>query len=243
MTSSINYLIKVAELPTQDLLSNAVIQPMELLALVSSKLLQDSTGTYSSINDTYSDYLKGLVSISNPVYIHSDTNQPQENEITTNNSDRSHQLRITLFNQEVEVIRRVVASQLRVVAAMTMPQRPGDQTRREKEMLDKEREKSNFETSRMRSRFLAKQGAAYVDNSDVYGGHQSYSHRSVSGLPGPHFASPARDLDSFSRLASTDPGGFRELLGRECRSWLERREEEFSELDIEASRLETMVTL
>ncbi|KAI2633689.1 hypothetical protein GGS26DRAFT_56879 [Hypomontagnella submonticulosa] len=213
----------MAELPTQDLLSNAVIQPMELLALVSSKLLQDSTGTYSSINDTYSDYLKGL-----------------ENEITTNNSDRSHQLRITLFNQEVEVIRRVVASQLRVVAAMTMPQRPGDQTRREKEMLDKEREKSNFETSRMRSRFLAKQGAAYVDNSDVYGGHQSYSHRSVSGLPGPHFASPARDLDSFSRLASTDPGGFRELLGRECRSWLERREEEFSELDIEASRLETM---
>ncbi|KAI0117112.1 hypothetical protein F4814DRAFT_415281 [Daldinia grandis] len=211
-------------LPTEDLLSSSVIQPMELVTLISLKLLQDSTGAYSSIDNTYSDYLKGL-----------------ENEITANNSDRSHQFRITLFKQEVAVIRRVIASQLNVVDGMTMPQRPcwGDQTRREREMLDREREKSKAEAARVRSRSYQKQGAAYVDKLDAY---ESYSHnypRSVSVLPGPHFM-PAGHPDAFSKLASTDPGGFRELLGRECKAWLERRDSEFLELDVEASRLEIM---
>lgn len=82
-----------------------------------------------------------------------------------------------------------------------------------------------------------KQGTAYVDRLDnMYEGHNS------RGLPGPHFI-PVRDPDAFSKLASTDPGGFRELLGRECRSLLERRDSEFLELDVEASRLEDMVSV
>ncbi|KAF3055618.1 hypothetical protein GL218_06953 [Daldinia childiae] len=220
----ITVVVEVDELPTEDLLSSSVIQPMELVTLISLKLLQDSTGTYSSINDTYSNYLKGL-----------------ENDITANTSDRSHQFRITLFKQEVAVIRRVIASQLNVVDGMTVPQKPywGDQTRREREMLDKEREKSKAEAARMRSRSYQKQGAAYVDKLDAY---ESYSHnypRSVSVLPGSHFT-PAGHPDAFSKLVSTDPGGFRELLGRECKAWLERRDSEFLELDVEASRLEIM---
>ncbi|KAI8965869.1 hypothetical protein F5Y11DRAFT_258925 [Daldinia sp. FL1419] len=212
------------ELPTEDLLSSSVLQPMELVTLISLKLLQDSTGTWSSINDTYSEYLKGL-----------------ENEITANNSDRSHQFRIALFRQEVAVIRRVIASQLNVVDGMTVPQRPswGDQTRREREMLDKEREKSKAEAARMRSRSYEKQGAAYVDRLDAYESYNYHSYRSVAGYPGPHFT-PAGHPDAFSKLTSTDPGGFRELLGRECKSWLERRDSEFLELDVEASRLEIM---
>ncbi|KAI0843060.1 hypothetical protein F5Y06DRAFT_292046 [Hypoxylon sp. FL0890] len=213
------------ELPTEDLLSRSVVQPMDLVALVSSKLLQDSTGSYSSINNTYSDYLKGL-----------------ENEITTNNSDRSHQFRITLFKQEVAIIRRVVASQMNVIDKMTITQRPswGDQTRREKEMLEREREKSRAEAATARSRSYEKQGAAYVDRIDASSeSHNAHYHRSVLGLHGPHFV-PTQDPDAFSKLASTDPGGFRELFGRECRSWLERRDSEFLELDIEASRLENM---
>ncbi|KAI0852613.1 hypothetical protein F5Y00DRAFT_176805 [Daldinia vernicosa] len=214
-------------LPTEDLLSSSVIQPMELVTLISLKLLQDSTGTYSSINDTYSNYLKGL-----------------ENEITANSSDRSHQFRITLFKQEVAVIRRVISSQLNVVDGMTAPQRPywGDQTRREREMLDKEREKSKAEAARMRSRSYPKQGAAaYVDKLDTYENYGYINnHRSVSVLPSAYYFTPAGHPDDFSKLASTDPGGFRELLGRECRSWLERRDSEFLELDVEASRLEIM---
>ncbi|KAI2464473.1 hypothetical protein F4781DRAFT_70403 [Annulohypoxylon bovei var. microspora] len=212
------------QLPTPDLLSNSVIQPMELVALMSLKLLRDSTGTYSRIDDTYSDYLKGL-----------------ENEITTNNSDRSHQLRIALFKQEVAVIRRVITSQLKVIDGMTVPQRPGlgDQTRREKEMLEREREKSKAEACRTRSRPYDKQGTAYVDRIDAYESSNPHYLRSVSRLAAVPF-DPVRDPDAFSKLASTDPGGFRELLGRECRSWLERRDEEFLELDVEASRLEDM---
>ncbi|XXG94111.1 hypothetical protein Hte_000363 [Hypoxylon texense] len=173
--------------------------------------------TYSSINNTYSDYLKGL-----------------ENEITANNSDRSHQFRIALFKQEIAVIRRVVASQVKVVDGMTVPQRStwSDQTRREREMLEREREKSKADTVRMRSH--EKQGTAYVDRIDVYEASNPYYKRSLH-----HFV-PDRDPDAFSKLASTDPGGFPELLGRECRSWLERRDNEFLELEVEASRLEDM---
>ncbi|KAI1465730.1 uncharacterized protein F4812DRAFT_110004 [Daldinia caldariorum] len=215
------------ELPTEDLLSSSVLQPMELVTLISSNLLKDSTGKYSSINDTYSDYLKGL-----------------ENEITANNSDRSHQFRITLFRQEVAVIRRVIASQLNVVDGMTVPQRPswGDQTRRERKMLEEAREKLKPEAARIRSGSSEKQGATYVDKLD---GYDSYNHyynsypRSVLDPPGAHFM-PVRHPDTFSKLTSTDPGGFRELLGRECKSWLERRNMEFLELEVEASRLEMM---
>lgn len=211
------------ELPAEDLLSSSIVQPMELVALVSMKLLQDSTGTYSSIDNTYSDYLKGL-----------------ENEITANNSDRSHQFRIALFKQEIAVIRRVVASQLKVVDGMTVPQRStsSDQTRREREMLEREREKSKADTVRVRSH--EKQGTAYVDRIDVYESSNPYYKRSVSGLAGLRHFVPGRDPDAFSKLASTDPGGFRELLGRECRSWLERRDNELLELEVEASRLEDM---
>lgn len=137
------------------------------------------------------------------------------------------------------MIRRVVASQSKVVDGMTVPQRPtwSDQTRREREMLEREREKSKADTVRM-MRSHEKQGTAYVDRIDVYETSNPYYKRSVSRLAG---FDPARDPDAFSKLASTDPGGFRELLGRECRSWLERRDNEFEELEVEASRLEDMV--
>ncbi|KAG4217848.1 hypothetical protein PC116_g33672 [Phytophthora cactorum] len=132
---------------------------------------------------------------------------------------------------------------------MTVPQRPtwGDQTRRERKMLDEAREKLKPEAARIRSRSYEKQAPAYVDKLD---GYESYNHnyninsypRSVLGPPGAHFT-PAGHPDTFSKLTSTDPGGFRELLGRECISWLERRDMEFLELEVEASRLEMMVTL
>ncbi|KAI1447825.1 hypothetical protein F5Y02DRAFT_355245 [Annulohypoxylon stygium] len=45
-------------------------------------------------------------------------------------------------------------------------------------------------------------------------------------------------LGVSSTVTSTDPGGSRELLDCECRSWLERRGKELLELDVEVSRLE-----
>lgn len=48
-------------------------------------------------------------------------------------------------------------------------------------------------------------------------------------------------LGVSSTVTSTDPGGSRELLDCECRSWLERRGKELLELDVEVSRLENAV--
>lgn len=48
-------------LPTQDLLTKAVIQPIELLSLLSWKLFQDSLAVGVTLSDTYSQYLKELV--------------------------------------------------------------------------------------------------------------------------------------------------------------------------------------
>jgi hypothetical protein len=51
----------------------------------------------------------------------------------------------------------------------------------------------------------------------------------------------SRDPFEFSKLSSTDPGGVAELIVRDCRNWLERRDNEFLEFVMEASRLEVAV--
>ncbi|KAI1498364.1 hypothetical protein F5X99DRAFT_412171 [Biscogniauxia marginata] len=196
------------ELPAVSLLDYSVVQPMELVGLLSLKLLHDSTGTFSSINDTYSEYLKGL-----------------ENEIATKDSDRSYQLCLTLFKQEVSVIRGVIASQMRAVVAMSRPPRPnwGDQqSRREKEMLEKERDKSRVDRNWARLN-------QYQAPTDFF----------TRGLDDFELV---REPDGFSKLSATDPGGFRELFGRECRTWLDLRDDEFYELNNKASQLEIMNT-
>jgi hypothetical protein len=52
----------------------------------------------------------------------------------------------------------------------------------------------------------------------------------------------SRDPDEFSKLSSTDPGGVAELLVRETRSWLDRRDNEFYEFEVESKRLEVEVS-
>lgn len=47
--------------PGGDLLSKEVILPMDIVSLLSLKLLQDSTGALPNIDRTYSEYLHALV--------------------------------------------------------------------------------------------------------------------------------------------------------------------------------------
>jgi hypothetical protein len=49
-------------LPAEDLVKDIIIHPMELVLLMSWRLLQDSNGKYPNLNDTYSEYIKALVS-------------------------------------------------------------------------------------------------------------------------------------------------------------------------------------
>jgi hypothetical protein len=51
-------------LPSGDLLSNEVLLPMDVVSLLSLKLLQDSTGALPNIDKTYSEYLHAMVQIS-----------------------------------------------------------------------------------------------------------------------------------------------------------------------------------
>jgi hypothetical protein len=52
---------------------------------------------------------------------------------------------------------------------------------------------------------------------------------------------PTPDLDQAFLLASTDPGGFRDLLAAECTHLLERRGRDFEDYMVHASMLEGMV--
>ncbi|KAI5927644.1 hypothetical protein F4810DRAFT_648688 [Camillea tinctor] len=209
------------DIPTSSLLEYSVVQPMELVALLSFKLLHDSTGKLPSINETYSEYLKGL-----------------EHDITAKDSNRSYQLRLSLFKQEVSVIRRVITWQMNAVLAMNGPPRLNlaDQTRREREMLDRERDKSK--TDRVtRTWFSEKQQAVNADRP-IFTWVAPSTDIKTKGL---NDFDAIQDPDGFSKLSATDPGGFRELFGRECTAWLDSRDREFYELSFEASRLETMV--
>lgn len=48
-------------LPGEDLLSKEVVLPMEIVSLLSLRLLQDSTGVFPNLDMTYSEYLNALV--------------------------------------------------------------------------------------------------------------------------------------------------------------------------------------
>lgn len=49
-------------LPSEDLLAREVVLPLEIVSLLSLKLLQDTTGTYPNLDTIYSEYLNALVS-------------------------------------------------------------------------------------------------------------------------------------------------------------------------------------
>jgi hypothetical protein len=54
-------------LPSEDLLAREVVLPMEVVSLLSLKLLQDTTGTFPNLDTVYSEYLNALVSSYHPL--------------------------------------------------------------------------------------------------------------------------------------------------------------------------------
>jgi hypothetical protein len=51
----------IQALPSEDLLAREVVLPMEVVSLLSLKLLRDSTGLYPNLDMIYSEYLNALV--------------------------------------------------------------------------------------------------------------------------------------------------------------------------------------
>jgi len=60
-------------LPSEDLLAREVVQPTEVVTLLSLKLLEDTTGTYPNLDTVYSEYLNALVLPITPLPIYTAT--------------------------------------------------------------------------------------------------------------------------------------------------------------------------
>ncbi|KAH6648167.1 hypothetical protein BKA67DRAFT_409341 [Truncatella angustata] len=200
-------------LSAPNLLQTAAIHPLELISLMSKSLFQDSIGIDQTLSDTYYQYMKRL-----------------ENEIN-DNPDRSHQYRINQLKKELDIIQRLIKTQQTITAGM-MPPKPtldsAGQSRAEARILEKRMDEYDREKSRIQNKMTYMKSPGY------------YYEREASYPPfrDAELLSSNRDPDEFSRLSPIDPGGFAEFFVRECMSLLERRENDFQDFLVEASRLE-----
>ncbi|KAK9426001.1 hypothetical protein SUNI508_12708 [Seiridium unicorne] len=196
-------------LSARDLIKDAVIQPIELVSLMSWKLFHDSIASGLTIGDTYSQYMKEL-----------------ENDFT-NNPDRSHQSRIGQLKKEIDIIQRVTRDQQKVVAG-TIPPRfnidASSQSRQEARIVDKKSDELDYE------KYYSSRARMSRSKPMTYWKETPYGDTDL--------ISSNRDPDEFSKLSPTDRGGFAEFFGRECTSLLDRRDDEFHDYLEEAGRLE-----
>ncbi|KAK8069876.1 Mg2+ transporter [Apiospora phragmitis] len=203
----------ISSLPTVDLMEYIAMQPLELASLFSLKLLQDSTDRYTSLTDSYSEYIKYL-----------------ENEIMVN-PNRSHQSRISWFREEIAIIRNVVNSQRQNVSRFQSrtTRVPPHHTRTEGLILKQETERSRYEREERDLRRTMHDKYAMSHGIDRYRSYEDVDFDASSSLA------------DFSKLSPTDPNGLLGLLIGDCKTWLERRDREFGDMDAEASRLDAMV--
>lgn len=262
-----------------ELLKQSAILPLEIVSLVSIRLLQDVTYGAPSISGTYSEYLESLVSYIRQLsnisgclgygYDRMLTRLIQEANITTKPSDRLTQHKISLLKQEIAVIKKTVASQTGIFAAI-VASLPKWQSSSGRDVTISTPNKHSHSRSRSAVEPI-------VDTVNRHSRHKSFTAVAnkgtyVSRLPeevagrwpsdyeprgesyndeeryysSHHHRTPRMDTsvlnpDEFYKLSPTHPGGFRELLAVECGSFLERRMRDFEEYDYHASVLEDTV--
>ncbi|KAK6840013.1 hypothetical protein PG987_005879 [Apiospora arundinis] len=90
----------ISHLSTVDLLEHAVLQPLELVSLLSLKLIQDSTDGKTDLTESYFQEVEDL-----------------DGEIREK-PDRSHQSRINRIKEEIAIIKGVVQAQKRMVTRL-----------------------------------------------------------------------------------------------------------------------------
>ncbi|KAK4224169.1 magnesium transport protein cora [Podospora fimiseda] len=89
-------------LSTQDLYSRSIVLPLELVSLISFKLLKDITpGLPGGIRETYSSYLNSI-----------------ESDITIKAPDRSHKSTLGLYEQEVSIVQWILNYQMSIFKTM-----------------------------------------------------------------------------------------------------------------------------
>ncbi|WQF77574.1 Putative Mg2+ transporter protein, CorA-like/Zinc transport protein ZntB [Colletotrichum destructivum] len=95
-------------LSSLSLLERSSVLPLELVSLISYRLLANTSGKYAGITDTYSEYLRAL-----------------ENDIANGQSDMTYQQRINFLRQEVNVINRTIAAQSSVFNSILASRQEG----------------------------------------------------------------------------------------------------------------------
>lgn len=150
----------------------------------------------------------------------------------TENPNRSHQARISQVVKEIDIIRRVMMDQKKVVAGMVPPKPSRDvagQTRQEARIMEKTRNEFDREKT---------ERTAWLASSKTY---PAMHHRTEDTWWAHNLSSSNRDPDDFAKLSPLDPGGFAEFFVGECMSLLERRDNEFAGFLLETSRIENYV--
>ncbi|KAH8905061.1 hypothetical protein BR93DRAFT_945996 [Coniochaeta sp. PMI_546] len=223
-------------LPSEDLLAREVVLPLEIVSLLSLKLLQDTTGTYPNLDTIYSEYLNAL-----------------DNEVATKPSERSFEHRINLLKQEATVINRVVGKQRRIFAALApseflrepqtvnliSPSGPSPFAPK-KRALDEGDYYQSYQPQPLRSREYAEREQVRMASNEPVRGysraptvHESYIPHDrrhwVETMPIDGEVSPAAAKEYY-RLSPTRLGGFRDLLTTDCLSLIDRRYTAFNEL-------------
>jgi len=155
-------------------------------------------------------------------------------------SDRSYSHRISLLKQELTVIRGVLAEQASVYSAIAAWRRVANQQAATRRRGDP-RDPRVVEEARARGIEIMERGA--------YNGRRQPAYYASGAAPRARWDEddsfvaddPMTSLKEAFMLASTDPGGFRDLLSNECRQLLDRRTRDFNDYESHANTLEDMV--
>lgn len=222
ISQGLNAIVK--DMAKKPLLEKSVVLPQELVSLMSMKLLTDITPGLPNISKTYSEYLSAI-----------------EADITGKQSDRSHEQRLDLLDQELMVIQNTIRSQRDIF-----------------ERLEKYSQQSAYKmpaSTRSRATPVHYSGAPRVipppPPPPIYRQYNHYEQSRMKPEPGyvqrgyeppPFYVEevPGSMSEESKQLSARDPGGFRQLFLNECILQLDQREREFEEYELHSKQLRVM---
>ncbi|KAK8877585.1 hypothetical protein PGQ11_002531 [Apiospora arundinis] len=219
----------ISQFSAIDLVEHAVMQPLELVSLLSLKLIQDSTDKKTDLTESYFKEVEDL-----------------ECEIREN-PDRSHQSRISWIKEEISIIQEVVQAQKSMVAQLQLRPPSRDRAHRtftEASILKGDTDKSMLERAGRTERDL--QHSTYQTSSRLRTAQITIPNRRVPVQDEPRYHSYNNNDDDLNmgasltesfKLSPTDPNGLLGLLLGDCQTYLERRDGELSKLNYASSNL------
>ncbi|GAB1317897.1 Mg2+ transporter [Madurella fahalii] len=205
----------VQSLSEQPLLDHSVVMPLELVSMISLRLLQDITLGMPDMYDCYSSHLDAL-----------------ESEVYTKPPDRSRENRINLVLEEVAAALRIIGDQVEIFNSLMFlaqtDQRAGPDTPRFTEYVDggvlrrrSPRDFSSYSYSRTRhSNPRHRNDTRSYSREDPYNDYDDEEEADYV----------AAESTSDLKLEPTDTDGYRILLLSECARFLSGRRNGFTEL-------------